>query len=129
MRFLLLIALMVLAATLPACMAPAAPMITVRGDAIAGPVCPVETVPPDPACEPRPVAAAEIIVRDESGASVARVRTADDGSFALSLPPGRYELVPQAVEGLIGTAPSVIVVLDADSEPIPIEIAYDTGIR
>jgi hypothetical protein len=127
MRFLLLINLVALA--LVACMAPAGPMITLRGHATAGPVCPVETLPPDPACEPRPVVAAEIVVRDESGEAVARVRTADDGRFAVSLPPGTYELVPQAVDGLMGTAPSVVVVLVEGTDPDPVEIGYDTGIR
>jgi hypothetical protein len=127
MRFLLLINLVALA--LVACMAPAGPMITLRGHATAGPVCPVETLPPDPACEPRPVVVAEIVVRDESGEAVARVRTADDGRFAVSLPPGTYELVPQAVDGLMGTAPSVVVVLVEGTDPDPVEIGYDTGIR
>ncbi len=127
MRFLLLIALVALAPV--ACTAPAAPKITLRGHATAGPVCPVETVPPDPACAPRPVAAAEVVIRDESGETVARVRTADDGRFAVSLPPGTYELVPQPVEGLMGTAPSVVVVLAEGTDPDPVEIGYDTGIR
>ena len=127
MRSLLPITLMALA--LVACIAPAEPMLTLRGHATAGPVCPVETLPPDPACEPRPVAAAEIVIRDESGEAVARVRTADDGSFAVSLPPGTYELVPQSVDGVMGTAPSVVVVLAEGSDPAPVEIGYDTGIR
>ena len=127
MRFRPLTALMAMA--LVACMAPAGPMITLRGHATAGPVCPVETLPPDPACEPRPVAAAEIVVRDESGEAVDRVRTDDDGRFAVALPPGTYELVPQAVDGLMGTAPSVIIVLAEGSDPDLVEIGYDTGIR
>jgi hypothetical protein len=57
------------------------------------------------------------------------VRTADDGRFAVSLPPGTYELVPQSVDGMMGTAPSVVVVLAEGSDPDPVEIGYDTGIR
>ncbi len=127
MRFLLPITLVALA--LVACTTPAAPMVTLRGHATAGPVCPVETLPADPACEPRAVADAEIIVRNESGDSVGRARTAEDGSFAVSLPPGTYELVPQSVDGLLGTAPSVVVTQAENSDPAPVEISYDTGIR
>ena len=42
----------------------------IRGVALAGPVCPVETVPPDPNCAARPVAGAVILVRDGSGSEV-----------------------------------------------------------
>ena len=127
MRFLLLTTITALG--LAACTAPDAPMITLRGRATAGPVCPVETLPPDPACDPRSVAAAEIVILNESGESVARVRTVDDGSFTVFLPPGAYELEPQAVEGLMGTASSVIVVLAEGVIPDLVEIGYDTGIR
>jgi hypothetical protein len=113
---------------LACCQAPSAGQ-AVAGVVTAGPVCPVVTDPPDPACEDRPVAGAEIVVRNASGETVARVRTAEDGTFSVPLAPGRYELVPQAVEGLMGTAPAVEVTVE-DGLPLePIEISYDTGIR
>ena len=119
-----LIAMLLLAC----CQAPSAGQ-AVTGVVNAGPVCPVVSDPPDPACEDRPVAGAEIVVRDASGETVARVRTAEDGTFSLSLAAGRYELVPQAVEGLMGTASAVEVTVQ-DGLPVePIEISYDTGIR
>jgi hypothetical protein len=51
----------------------------IRGTALAGPVCQVETIPPDPACAPRPVAGAVILIRDASGTEVARTTTGADG--------------------------------------------------
>ena len=60
----------------------------IEGVALAGPVCPVETVPPDPACAARPVAAATVVIRDAGGAEVARSVTAADGSFFVELPAG-----------------------------------------
>ena len=50
----------------------------IRGTALAGPICPVEKIPPDPACAPRPVAGAVVVVRDASGAEVARTTTGAD---------------------------------------------------
>ena len=73
--------------------------------ATAGPVCPVETNPPDPACAPRPVAGAEIRVLDAGGQTIGSVVTAADGSAFLGLAPGSYTVQPQPVEGLMGTAP------------------------
>ena len=101
----------------------------VTGTVTAGPVCPVVTDPPDPACEDRPVAGAEIVVRDASGETVARARTAEDGTFSVRLAPGSYEVVPQAVEGLMGTASPIEITVEDGVPTEPIEISYDTGIR
>jgi hypothetical protein len=108
---------------------PSADVVTLSGRAVAGPTCPVESEPPDPACEDRPVAGAEILIRGAAGETVATARTAEDGSFSVSLPAGRYEVVPQPVEGLMGTAAAVDVVVPEGGQPEPIILAYDTGIR
>ena len=113
---------------LACCQAPSADQ-TIAGTVTAGPVCPVVTEPPDPACEDRPVAGAEIVVRSEAGETVATVRTAEDGTFSVSVAAGRYELVPQPVEGLLGTAAAVTVTVEGGVAGEPIEIIYDTGIR
>lgn len=96
--------------------------------ATAGPICPVETEPPDPACAARPVAGAVVVVRDEAGAEVAHV-TLDAGGFALlELPAGGYVVEAQPVEGLMGTpAPTSVTVVDGLATPV--ELGYDTGIR
>jgi len=100
----------------------------VRGLVTAGPVCPVEGVPPDPACAPRPVAGAVLIVRGEDGTEAGRAETDERGFFELVLDPGSYILEPQPVEGLMGTAaPAPFTVEDGVSTPLAVE--YDTGIR
>jgi hypothetical protein len=113
---------------LACCQAPAADQ-TITGIVTAGPVCPVVSEPPDPECEDRPVAGAEIVLRDASGDEVARARSAEDGSFSISVAPGRYELTPQPVEGLMGTAAPVEVTVVDGVPGERIEIGYDTGIR
>ena len=100
----------------------------IGGVATAGPVCPVERVPPDPDCAPRPVAGATIVIRDASGAEVARVTTAADGAFFASLSAGKYLVEPQPVQGLMGAAGSQSVTV-VDGVATTILLAYDTGIR
>jgi hypothetical protein len=100
----------------------------IAGIALAGPVCPVETVPPDPSCAPRPVAGAAVLIRDGGGAEVARVETAADGTFFAELPAGDYVLEPQPVEGLMGTAAAVAVTVE-DEKTTEVQLDYDTGIR
>jgi hypothetical protein len=100
----------------------------IGGIATAGPVCPVEKIPPDPSCAPRPVAGAILVVRDPSGSEIARATTAADGTFFVDLRPGGYTVEPQAVTGLMGTArPQSVTVIGAVVSTIQID--YDTGIR
>jgi hypothetical protein len=100
----------------------------VGGLAVAGPVCPVETVPPDPECAPRPVAGAVVVVRDSGGSERARSTTGADGRFFVEVPAGDYVIEPQAVDGLMGAAAALDVTI-VDGLAAEVQIEYDTGIR
>jgi hypothetical protein len=95
---------------------------------LAGPVCPVETDPPDPACNDRPVPGAVIVVTLLDGSPVATVTSDAAGRFSLILPPATYRFIPRPVEGLPGTAapPDVVVGVEAVADVV---VTYDTGIR
>ena len=102
----------------------------VVGLVTAGPVCPVERDPPDPACAPRAVEGAVLVVTDSAGREVARVTSAAAGRYEIRLQPGAYEMTPQPVEGLMGTPGPISLRVTAPSEvPQRVDIAYDTGIR
>ena len=73
--------------------------VVVDGLVHAGPICPVEKVPADPACADRPVGAV-LIVTTAAGIEVARATSRADGTFRLTLPVGDYVLVPAAGPGL-----------------------------
>jgi hypothetical protein len=104
--------------------------IGVAGRVHAGPTCPVQKVPPDPACADRPVAGAVLVVKNATGAEVARVTSAADGSFSVALAPGDYVLVPQPVTGLMGTAQPLPLHVQGDgAAPAALDVVYDTGIR
>jgi Carboxypeptidase regulatory-like domain len=100
----------------------------VRGTVTAGPTCPVETQPPDPACAARPVAGAVLVLSDAGGTEVARATSAADGTFTVELAPGAYRLTPQSVDGLMGTPAAMDVVVEA-GPPTEVQVSYDTGIR
>ena len=80
--------------------------------AVAGPTCPVETVPPDPACAPRPVANAVVTIVDAD----------------VALAPGAYTLNAQGVTGLMNGPEAQRVVVE-DGKVTEVVFAYDTGIR
>jgi hypothetical protein len=99
-----------------------------RGTVTAGPTCPVETVPPDPACAERPVAGAVLVFTGADGTEVARATSAADGTFTIELAPGAYQLTAQPVEGLMGTPAPMDVEVEA-GQPTELHVSYDTGIR
>ena len=101
----------------------------VVGTVLAGPTCPVEQEPPDPDCADLPVQGAVIVIMD-AGQEATRVTTGADGTFEVRLPIGtEYMLVPQSVEGLLGTPAAAPVLLAAVNERIRVTFTYDTGIR
>ncbi|HUP17185.1 MAG TPA: carboxypeptidase-like regulatory domain-containing protein [Acidimicrobiia bacterium] len=101
--------------------------IVISGMALAGPVCPVETNPPDPACAPRPVVGAMVLAVSESGDRV-EVTTGPDGRFSFDVAAGRYQIVAQPFEGLMGTPEPVEVEAASGSIDVGV-LMYDTGIR
>jgi hypothetical protein len=129
-RYRRTMALALLALALLACTpADTATTVSVSGQAVAGPVCPVETQPPDPDCAPRAVEGAEVVAFDAAGDEVGRARTDADGRFALELPPGAYRLIPQPVAGLMGTADLIEIEVVAGERLDALILSYDTGIR
>lgn len=95
--------------------------------AVAGPTCPVETLG-DPACKPRPVAGASVIILDGQGTSVATVVLDAQGSAVVALPAGNYVVQAQPAAGLMGTPESMNVTI-VDGALTPVVLSYDTGIR
>jgi hypothetical protein len=100
------------------------------GVATAGPVCPVERIPPDPACAPRPVIGTTIVVLDRGGREIARATTGADGTYRVAVPAGSVRVEAAPVTGLMGTpAPLDAVVPAGPGAWLRVDMAYDTGIR
>ena len=102
---------------------------TLRGEVVAGPVCPVVTEPLEPGCADRPVPGAELLI-EVGGGDGGQIRTIADenGLFELQLSAGTYTLVPQPMEGLLGTAAPVSLEIGVGTTT-ELSVVYDTGIR
>jgi hypothetical protein len=98
----------------------------VIGRVLAGPTCPVERAGQS-ACI-RPVEGATIVALDSARHETGRVTSDSTGAYFLPLPPGTYEIVPQAVAGLLGVAPASTVTVTT-GPPVQLDLRYDTGIR
>lgn len=67
-------------------------MGVIHGQVILGPICPVERIPPDPACAPKPYVTRIDIRYLVSDAPYKSLVTDSSGGFTLSLEPGAYVL-------------------------------------
>jgi len=74
------------------------------------------------------VSGATILALDLARRKVGRAVSDSSGVYFLRLPPGTYEIVPQAVEGLMRAAAETTVTVP-DGPPVQLDLQYDTGIR
>ena len=123
-----LVALALLGTAAP--LAGAAPQSGIRGRVTSSPTCPVERVPPDPACAPKGFAATVRIFRTTDQRTVRRLRTGADGRFSVQLRPGRYGVVARPAAG--GPLPRcggpVTAVVHAGRQT-RVALGCDSGIR
>jgi hypothetical protein len=109
---------------------PAGGSSSVVGTVTAGPVCPVETVPPKPECAPRPVPGAVIVATDAGGQELGRATTAADGSYKIVVgETGTVTISAQPVAGLMRAPAPVSVTLASPGDIDRADLVYDTGIR
>ena len=96
--------------------------------AVAGPSCPVERVPPDPACAPKPVPDVSVEIVDDQGHPQATVVLDAAGQQSAGLEPGTYTITPQGATGFMsGPEPQRVVV--EPGQVTEVTLTYDTGIR
>jgi hypothetical protein len=103
---------------------------TVTGRVVLGPVCPVERIPPDPACAPRPYKSTINVWSTWTGSSYRPVQTDAKGVFRLSLPPGAYSLaVSRPSGGSLFPRCTDLKISVATKRTQNVTVNCDTGIR
>ncbi len=102
---------------------------TVSGTVTTSPTCPVQRIPQEPQCAPKPYATAIKIRVEGTTAVIKTIQSSISGAFTVSLPVGSYEL--EAVTENNATFPrceKTLVVVKADKTTTA-NISCDTGIR
>jgi hypothetical protein len=99
----------------------------VQVSAVAGPVCPVEK-PGDPACAPKPVPGATILVLDASGKVLDKVTADAQGAAFIALDAGSYVIGAEGTSGMMGGPEQQPVSIKA-GRISQVTLLYDTGIR
>ena len=97
-----------------------------------GPICPVETIPPDPGCLPTaetyktyPVS----VWTSDGTRKIALINPALDGSFRTELAPGYYLVILEKGQNKIGSSNLPVEVSIISMEKTLLNISIDTGIR
>lgn len=97
-----------------------------------GPICPVERVPPEPACLPtaETYKAYPVSVFSSDGMrKITQLNPSLDGSFSSELPPGNYIVVLEKAQNNIGGSNLPAEVSITSRSTTLVSISIDTGIR
>jgi hypothetical protein len=97
-----------------------------------GPICPVERVPPDPACLPtaETYKAYPVSVFSSDGRrKILQLNPLLDGSFITELAPGNYLVVLDKAQNYIGGSNLPVEVSISTQDKTLLNINIDTGIR
>lgn len=102
----------------------------ISGRVLFSPVCPVEGIPADPGCAPRPGPAHVVLVRTDDGTTLS-TQAGASGEFSLSVAPGTYVLkvVPLAPGPGRGCQANPAEVRVTRGATATVEVICDTGIR
>lgn len=102
----------------------------VRGQVLLGPVCPVERIPPDPACAPKPFKSTIEVWSTLTGSKYKPVATDASGIFRLSLTPGSYGLrVSRSTNSSPYPRCSEVAMVVVARKSQNVTVNCDTGIR
>jgi hypothetical protein len=97
-----------------------------------GPICPVETNPPDPGCLPtaETYKAYPVSVWTSNGRrKIAQINPALDGSFRTELAPGNYLVILENEQNRIGSSNLPVEISINPLDKTLLNINIDTGIR
>jgi hypothetical protein len=102
---------------------------TVKGTVLLSPTCPVERIPPDPQCAPKPFLTIIGVSRNiETPTAFETAQSDASGSFQFVLQPGEYDFFhPQGAVAYPRCEEKVITVRAGETSDIT--ISCDTGIR
>jgi hypothetical protein len=88
--------------------------------------------PPSPdttPCPRRPLPARLRFVRRDRDAPDVEIRTAEDGTFTVDLPPGRYEVVPDNLTDTPYPQADRMTIEVRQGTITPITVTFDSGVR
>lgn len=92
-----------------------------------GPTCPVERIPPDPACADRPYADATVAIKNNASGALTTAVSDASGTFRATLAPGTYTLEVTSASRfpICGSTEASVI----SGQVAKVDIGCDSGIR
>ena len=99
----------------------------IEGMVLLGPICPVQSIPPDPACADKPTSASFEVRDARTGKLVLNTSSDTNGHFRINLQPGIYQLKSKSMQLGERIKPLNVTVRPNEFEKVSLDV--DTGIR
>ncbi len=101
----------------------------IKGTVLLGPICPVERIPPDPKCAPKPYAAKLVLTTADQSRAIIEFDSDADGKFGVQISPGEYAIRSAAASNIRPYCSSRETVKVSAGQFIETTVYCDTGIR
>lgn len=101
----------------------------IRGTALLGPICPVERIPPDPACVPKPYETNLVLTPTDQSRVITEFSSDANGRFEVKTQPGEYAIHSATATNILPYCASDGAVRVNVNSYTEITVNCDTGIR
>lgn len=101
----------------------------IRGTVTTSPTCPVERIPREPQCDPKPYGTAIKIRAAGTAVTIRTIQSNSSGAFSVSLPVGSYELEAVIENNAIFPRCEKLLAVVKANKTTTTNISCDTGIR
>ena len=101
----------------------------IQGTVMLGPTCPVMRDPPDPECADRPYATRLALTSEDGARVVKEFNSAEDGTFYIEAPPGRYAIRSAAAANIFPYCATSDTIVLGPNGSADVTVSCDTGIR
>ena len=99
----------------------------IEGTVTIGPTCPVQRMPPDPACADKPYQATLQVQTADGQKTITQFTTGADGTFKVDVAPGNYVVVPVSTSRLPRGSSQPVTV--EKNKFTTVSVTFDSGIR
>jgi hypothetical protein len=100
----------------------------IRGTVLLGPTCPVEKIPPDPACADKPYKINLVLTIADQSRIITEFSSDTNGKFTVKIQPGEYAIRSAAAANILPYCSHDALKVEANKFT-DIIVSCDTGIR
>ncbi|OHA57014.1 MAG: hypothetical protein A2114_01255 [Candidatus Vogelbacteria bacterium GWA1_51_14] len=102
---------------------------TIQGSVSLGPICPVVSDPPDPACADKPYATRLALTTADQARVIKEFDSDAAGRFRVEAPPGEYAIRSAVAANILPYCQNVGPIKLAVNDYVEVAVTCDTGIR